>query len=1104
MQFIADLHIHSRYSISTSPLLIPEYLDAWARIKGITVVGTGDFTHPAWLGELRRKLEPAEEGLFRLKREFRLDAAESGLPLSGLGRGDRPVRFMLSAEISNIYRRGERVRKVHNLIFVPNFQAAETIQSRLSRIGNISSDGRPILGLDSRDLLEIALEVSDQSFFIPAHIWTPWFSALGAKSGFDSIAECYRDLGAHIRCVETGLSSDPPMNWLCGFLDRYTLISNSDAHSPEKLGREANLLDTDLSYPAIVSALASGQDPDSDSAFRGTLEFFPQEGKYHYDGHRKCGVCWDPLETLRHKGICSQCGRPVTIGVLNRVVQLSDREQPPDAARRRCFHSLVPLKELFAEITGIGPQSKQVARLYERAVESAGSELALLLDIPEEQIERHGNEVLAEAIRRMRCRQVQVEEGFDGQFGRVRVFGAGEIQQLKPQALLFPSSPAIHSVPRQAIPEHGLSFDLTAYRRAIRTESRPSSSPSVPPSPPGPTRPVDSSLSELNPRQREAVIHQGGPLLIIAGPGTGKTRTLTARIGYLIHSRGIDPANILAVTFTNKAAEEMRTRLQGLLSSTQVEQLHLGTFHRLGLNLLKTQAQHIGRNDGFSLIDEHEQLEIIRRLPGTDKRSAAAIQRRISDIKRTFSDHSQIKDARLQELFVLYEDHLRHENLLDLDDLICKSVELLRDSAVLLAEYRLRFRWILVDEYQDINTAQYRLIRLLAAADRPELFVIGDPNQAIYGFRGADVAFIRRFISDYPEAKLLDLTRSYRCSDTILQASHQMLGETSRSTALQGLEAGVRLRILDNPTGRSEAEAIARTIEAMMGGLRFFSMDSSISQGSSAEGIRSLSDFAVLCRIRGQMGVVQEAFANHAIPCQVIGETPFYRQEPVKSVIDMLRLCRREDPILRKAVLERKTIDADALDQLRQSAGILVSVNSMIRAALDRSGLEVPLQQIQALDALAEPYGSDLNAFLEYVVLGTAADAYDRRAEKVVLMTLHAAKGLEFPCVFIPGCEQGLLPYGLFADTKSDPEEERRLLYVGMTRAATYLFLSYAARRSLFGRKYRLVRSPFLDPIEQSLLELQSAGRRSPKSAAVAGQAVAGQTVAGQKQLDLF
>jgi DNA helicase-2/ATP-dependent DNA helicase PcrA len=1075
MRFIADLHIHSHYSISTSPQLTPEHLDAWARIKGIGVIGSGDFTHPGWLEELKEKLESAEEGLFRLKRQYRLEA-------TGAGDGQSsPVRFVLSAEISNIYRWGDQVRKVHNLILVSDFEAAEFIQERLSRIANISSDGRPILGLDSRDLLEIALESSDLCFFIPAHIWTPWFSALGAKSGFNSIVECYRDLSEHIQAVETGLSSDPPMNWLCSFLDGYTLISNSDAHSPEKLGREANLLDTDLSYPGIVTALSGGRSTTQESGFLCTLEFFPQEGKYHYDGHRKCGICWDPLETLRHRGICPVCGKPVTIGVLNRVAQLADRNKIPDPASRRGFHSLIPLKEIFSEITGVGVQSKQIARLYDSAVRAAGSEFALLLDMPEEEIRRNTTELLAEAISRMRRGQVRVEPGFDGQFGKVRLFAEGEVRELAPQELLFPDQHLSTPKPPPRAPL--VSFDISAYRRSAPAAAGSS----------GRTVEV-SSLSSLNEQQRRAVTYGNGPLLILAGPGTGKTRTLTARIAYLVQQRHVESHKILAVTFTNKAAEEMKNRLARQLTAEQIAQLNVSTFHALGLSILKTEAQRFGRNEEFSLIDKDEQLEVIRSLPGVGSGKASSVQKEISDLKRNLREGEEITDRRKRERFEAYEQSLRQKNLFDLDDLIQKIVSLFGSHTDVLDEYRKRFQWILVDEYQDINLAQYRLIRMLAAGELPNLFTIGDPNQAIYGFRGADVGFIKQFLSDYPGATVLDLSRSYRCSYTILQASSQVLADTGSSAALQGIEAGVRIQMLENPTDRSEAETIARTIEDMMGGLRFFSMDSSISEGSTTEGIRSLADFAVLCRINRQMKVLEEAFRNHSIPFQTVGETPFFSSEPIKSLIDLLRLCVNDNPVLRTIVLKRELIEEEKLGQLRKLTGRNASVVELLSEIRELLHLEIPSPQQRMLTELADPFGSDVSRFLEHVLLGSGADSYNRRSERVTLMTLHAAKGLEFICVFIPACEQGLLPYSLFESSAADPQEERRLFYVGMTRAKRYLYLSYAKRRHLFGREYRLPRSPFLDPIEEGLLELRSAAPRrvgSPASEI-------------QKQLDLF
>src|SRR5215467_4598483 len=349
MRFHADLHVHSKYSRATSRDLDLEHLAAWACRKGIGVVGTGDFTHPAWCAELKEKLVPAEPGLFRLR-----DDIEKGVAATLPPACRTAVRFMLEVEISTIYKKGDKTRKVHHLIYAPDFATVDRINARLARIGNIASDGRPILGLDSRDLLEITLESDPGAYFIPAHIWTPWFAALGSQSGFDSIAECYGDLAGNIFAVETGLSSDPAMNWRVSFLDRYRLVSNSDAHSPGKLGREATAFDCDLDYFAIRRALETGR------GYVGTVEFFPEEGKYHLDGHRKCNVRLTPRETLANEGRCPVCGERVTVGVLHRIEMLADRREeetkPPTTAGE--VTNLVPLAEILSEIVGAGAASK--------------------------------------------------------------------------------------------------------------------------------------------------------------------------------------------------------------------------------------------------------------------------------------------------------------------------------------------------------------------------------------------------------------------------------------------------------------------------------------------------------------------------------------------------------------------------------------------------------------------------------------------------------------------------------------------------------------------------------------------------------------------------
>ncbi len=408
MTFIADLHIHSHFSLATSKQLTIPHLDLWGRKKGIQVVGTGDAAHPGWLAEIRSQVRSGGNGLFRAKKSVVLPEAGAFTP--------EPVSFLLTAEISCIYRYGGKVRKVHNIVMAPSFEAFERLQKKLAAIGNINSDGRPILGLDSRDLFEMVLDADPAACLIPAHIWTPWFSVLGSKSGFDTIEECYRDLASHIFALETGLSSDPPMNRRCSFLDRYTLVSNSDAHSPEKLGREANLFATECSYDGIIAALKKPS-----KGFKGTIEYFPEEGKYHLDGHRACGICWEPTETNRHKKLCTVCGKPVTVGVLNRVDELADRAFPPKTPAQVPFTSLTGLKSVIAGRLGVREQSKKVALQYETLLKKFGAEFTILMDTPLEELRRF-DELLSEGIGRLRRGTVKLEGGYDGVFGKVKVF----------------------------------------------------------------------------------------------------------------------------------------------------------------------------------------------------------------------------------------------------------------------------------------------------------------------------------------------------------------------------------------------------------------------------------------------------------------------------------------------------------------------------------------------------------------------------------------------------------------------------------------------------------------------------------------------------------
>ncbi|MCL4536628.1 MAG: endonuclease Q family protein [Nitrospirae bacterium] len=423
MRFIADLHIHSKYSRATSKDMSPESIYKWAQIKGISVIGTGDFTHPKWFKELNEKLQPSDNGLFKLKKEF----MTGDIPDSC--RAD--VSFILTAEISCIYSKNGKTRKIHSILFVPDFADAAKINIALAKIGNLNADGRPILGLDAKELLKIVLNEAPDGMLVPAHAWTPHFSIFGAVSGFDSFEECFEDLTPHIYAIETGLSSDPLMNWRLSALDKITLLSNSDAHSPAKIGREANIFDTDISYNAMMEAIKTKK------GFVGTIEFFPEEGKYHYDGHRTCGISLSPKETIKHDYLCPVCGKKVTVGVMHRVEKLADRGNGFKAKGSPSFHSIIPLPEIISEVLKVGPNSKAVDKEYQNLLQNLGNEFKILMDVPLGDIERAGSPLIREAIARMRKGDVHIAPGFDGEYGKIKIFEAVERKEIKGQSMLF-------------------------------------------------------------------------------------------------------------------------------------------------------------------------------------------------------------------------------------------------------------------------------------------------------------------------------------------------------------------------------------------------------------------------------------------------------------------------------------------------------------------------------------------------------------------------------------------------------------------------------------------------------------------------------------------
>lgn len=1045
MHFIADLHIHSHFSRATSKLLNPEHLDYWAGIKGIKVVGTGDFTHPGWLKELKEKLIPVGNGLFKLKKEYQQK------PL----RSENETRFLLTAEISNIYKRGGQVRKVHNIVFVPGFEEAERINTKLINLGgNLTSDGRPILGLDSQRLLEIVLDCGESNFFIPAHIWTPWFSMLGSKSGFDSITECFGDLSPHIYAIETGLSTDAPMNWLCSFLDNVTLISNSDAHSPDRLGRNANIFNTELSYDGIIQALK----PGGHDQFLGTIDMFPQAGKYHYDGHRKCNICWNPVETLKNNFICPVCKRQVTIGVMNQVIKLSDREDITERPNRLPFHSIIPLNEIIAEINGVGTASKRVKQEYGKAILKLGNELDILLNMPLEVIQKEYSETLSEGIGRMRKREVYVNEGYDGEYGQIKVFKPGEAKIFSNNNLLFQID-----IPQSPKQRDLINFDLQGLQTLLKD------------TPLEPDLAVDPIIKYksialkkgLNPEQKEAVEYIGGHVLILAGPGTGKTKTLISKIEFLVKNKIAEPKEILAITFTNKAAQEMSSRVNLTLKKDN-SLPSISTFHAFGKAMLQEYYSFFDRNKDFILIEENDKLEILKSFPTIENKRVKQFSKAISEIKNFKEDEDS--EPEYISIFQKYEERLRGFNAFDFDDLITKPVELMANQPEVLCKYAERFKFIFIDEYQDTNQKQYELVKLLISKEKTKLCVVGDPDQAIYGFRGANVSFINRFVKDFPEAKIFKLKTSYRCSQKILSASADVLNQPGE-TFLGGISEGVNINISEQPTDKSEAEFIAREIVNLSGGLSFFSIDSSVSEGHKNESIKSLSDFAVLCRTRQQFGSIVKAFHDHNIPYQVVGNEPFYRNEPFLQIVEVFyaSLLKPTDNYFKFISENKDLIFKQNLVELSLTSNSLTNEErlKLIKETFF-SSVETDESLFQRLIEMGKQYRSP-NEFIATLKLGSGADTYDDMQESVTIMTLHASKGLEFECVFISGCEDGVIPFNLYKK-EIDIDEEKRLLYVGMTRAKKILYLSYARNRMFRNRKLQLPKSPFLSSIEKELI----------------------------------
>lgn len=935
------------------------------------------------------------------------------------------------------------MRKVHNILFAPDFRSAEKINHRLAGIGNIESDGRPILGLDSRNLLEIILKEAPDGFLVPAHIWTPWFSLFGSKSGFDSIEDCFGDLTEHIFALETGLSSDPDMNRLISALDRFTLISNSDCHSPSKLGREVNLFNTAFDFYSMKEAIK-----DPLKGFNGTVEFFPEEGKYHMDGHRKCNVNLEPSQTRELKGICPVCGKPVTVGVSHRVMELADRDEPFYPEGDPGFKSLIPLQEILSEIIGIGPNTKGVLSQYQKMINTFGSEFTLLLNTPEEDI-KQSSPILAEAIKRVRNNQVIRKAGFDGEFGIIHVFEPGELSTLSGQKSLFPEKPKSRK---------------NKKKKKEKTQSLPLLQLL--------SKPAETSPAS-NPEQQRAIESDSSRILIAAGPGTGKTYTLISRLLFLLRKKKIPAGEITAITFTNRAADEMQERL-GRETKDLADDVFVGTFHQFCLDWLRSEEMEL------TVVGQEERELLLKNiLPETSATERKQISQGVTNFFLTGSE----KDGQNELLKAIdaYRVALRRQNGIDLDEIIPFFIDKLCTDSTFEQKIRHRVRYLFVDEFQDVNQPQYDLISLLAVS--AHIFGIGDPDQAIYGFRGSDLNFFFQFGNAHSTEKLL-LTRNYRSAAIILKAASAVIRHNSVKSNItlhphKENKGDIRLYKASSP--QAEAEYIVKKIEKVLGGVSSFSMNSGRSDGEQTA--YSFQDIGICYRLGRQAVPLAEALQRRGIPFQLVGAQPFFMESNIRALYYWIVIASGEDtlgnfillskeiPGIGQATIEllesslplhsnnfftdacKTNISKRAIRILKQVAqefdvfrnAASDNIAQALRHSFTIFNLDSASKNAQRLLELSEAFGS-LAALAKHLMENRKTTIYDDQAEAVSLMTLHSAKGLEFPIVFITGCEEGIIPH-LARDT--DLEEERRLFYVGMTRAKDQLFLTYTESRKV-------------------------------------------------------
>ncbi|MCP4721758.1 MAG: UvrD-helicase domain-containing protein, partial [Desulfobacteraceae bacterium] len=801
-------------------------------------------------------------------------------------------------------------------------------------------------------------------------------------------------------------------------------------------------------------------------------------------------------------------------GVLYRVQELADRSEGFVPGDRPGYKSIIPLADILSEIFEVGPKTKKVAGYYQRAVESLGPELGILIDRSFDEIQAAGVPLLAEAIMKMRKGDIHIDPGFDGEFGKVNIFGLREKELLRGEKNLFfslsgPKVPKKKSSPSPGSVKSGLV--KPGLKKIIVKKKKPFSSKS--------NRPArePTLLEGLNPSQKQAVESCNPGILIQAGPGTGKTRTLTAKIAYLISEKKTDPNSILALTFTNKAAKQLARRVDTFLPKGKTQVL-AATFHGFCLKFLKENLEFNAGLMGDSLRLEMiknglesavQALTIDKKTLGgfSGKKGVGQLDRIISLCKQQLlgpsHDLSSITGKTdvlvVSQVYTAYQQQCQKMNLVDFEDLIFLFYNHLVQSPKLLAQVQNRFAHIFIDEYQDLNLGQYELVKLLA--QKSNLVVIGDPDQSIYGFRGSDNKYFKRFTRDYPGCEQIFLSQNYRSTQTILDASFQMISNSFENSGSQkifsNLNTDQRLIIREEATQTAEAVAVGKMIEKFMGGFSSFSIARNIDarEGESGGKEYSFSDFAVLFRTRKQGEAFAQVFQKEGIPFQTADKKDIYNMDGICQVLSLFRVITSranamDYQILKDhyKILSKKSNSKVQADTDRQLGQILEPIYDLVCKRDSLACLKILIDSldvgrvIEENDSLATAYGQLIlrarlypspKEFMDYLVLDQDQDHLAGSVEKVSLMTLHSAKGLEYPVVFVTGCEQGLIPFAREGKACENPEEERRLFYVGMTRAMDILCLTYAKKRRIYGFSQKRQRSFFIDDIEKRLAQYE-------------------------------